>query len=245
VLVIDDEPTVRDLMHRSLAKDGFGVLLAPGGEEGIRLAREAHPDAITLDVMMPGMDGWAVLTALKADPEVRDIPVVMITIVDDRGLGFALGADEYLTKPIDRERLLRVLERFRRDPTVLVVDDDAEFRQLLVRTLAGAGYVAIEAGNGVEALDQVRREAPGLILLDLMMPQMDGFEVVRQLRASPATHDVPVLVMTSLDLTPADHERLNGSVARVLAKGATARDALLREAHDLLVTSITRRRRAP
>ena len=115
VLVIDDDPTVRDLMRRSLDKEGFRVEHAAGGEEGLRLARELRPDAITLDVMMPGMDGWAVLAALKSDPELAEIPVVMVTIVDDKNLGYALGAADYLTKPIDRERLAAVLTKHRRD----------------------------------------------------------------------------------------------------------------------------------
>ena len=135
VLVIDDDPAVRDLMQRFLTREGFRVVTAPGGEEGLRLARELRPDAITLDVMMPGMDGWAVLSALKADPDVADIPVVMLTIVDDRNLGYALGAADYLTKPIDRERLVTVLKQHRRDVPVLVVDDDAALRQLLRRML--------------------------------------------------------------------------------------------------------------
>src|SRR5204863_9405579 len=115
LLVIDDDPTARELMKRYLTKEGFQVALAASGEEGLHLARELHPAAITLDVMMPGMDGWAVLSALKADPTLADIPVIMLTMVDDRNLGYALGASDYLTKPVDRERLIAVLRRYRRD----------------------------------------------------------------------------------------------------------------------------------
>ena len=157
VLVIDDEPAVRDLMQRFLAKEGFRVVTAAGGEEGLRRARELRPDAITLDVMMPGMDGWAVLSALKADPDTADIPVVMLTIVDDKNLGFALGAADYLTKPIDRERLVTVLKQHRRDRPVLVVDDDVEVRQLLRRMLEPEGYTVMEAENGRAALGQPAR----------------------------------------------------------------------------------------
>src|SRR4029434_2955611 len=139
-LVIDDEPAVRDLMQRFLSREGFRVVTAAGGEEGLRLARELRPDAITLDVMMPGLDGWAVLTALKADPSVADIPVIMLTIVDDKNLGYALGASDYLTKPIERERLVTVLAKHRRDRPVLVVDDDVTLRQLLRRMLEPEGY---------------------------------------------------------------------------------------------------------
>src|SRR6266849_5298911 len=182
VLVIDDEAAVRDLMQRFLTKAGFRVITASGGEEGVRRARELKPDAITLDVMMPGMDGWAVLSALKADPELADIPVIMLTIVDDKNLGYALGASDYLTKPIDRERLVTVLEKYRRDAPVLVVDDDATLRELLRRILEGAGYTVVEAENGRVALERLRTLAPGVILLDLMMPEMDGFEVVAEVR---------------------------------------------------------------
>src|SRR5262249_34080481 len=161
VLVIDDDPAVRDLMQRFLGKEGYRAVPAANGEEGLRLAREMTPDAITLDVMMPGMDGWAVLTALKSDPALADIPVIMLTIVDDRNLGYALGATDFLTKPIDRERLLSVLERYRREAPVLVVDDDPAIRELLRRTLKAAGYTVVEAENGRVALDRLRDAAPG------------------------------------------------------------------------------------
>ncbi|MGH7416639.1 MAG: response regulator, partial [Candidatus Rokuibacteriota bacterium] len=168
VLVIDDEAAVRDLMQRFLIKEGFRVVTAPGGEEGLRRARELRPDAITLDVMMPGMDGWAVLSALKADPEVADIPVIMLTIVDDKNLGYALGASDYLSKPIDRERLVTVLKQHRRDRPVLVVDDDAGLRQLLRRMLEPEGYAVVEAENGRAALERLRDVSPSVVLLDLM-----------------------------------------------------------------------------
>ena len=139
VLVIDDDAAVRDLMTRFLGKEGFSVATASGGEEGLRLARELQPDVITLDVLMPGMDGWSVLAALKADPALVDVPVVMLTMLDDRNLGYALGAADYLTKPIDRERLVAVLGRHRRDLPVLVVDDDPDFRELARRTPRARG----------------------------------------------------------------------------------------------------------
>ena len=182
VLVIDDDPGVRELMGRYLTREGFRVAVASSGDEGLRLARELRPDAITLDVMMPGLDGWAVLGALKADAATADIPVVMLTIVDDRNLGYALGAAEYLTKPIDRERLLAVLARYRRDRPVLIVEDDAPLRELLRRMLEREGYTVVEAEHGRAALDRLREGAPGVILLDLMMPVMDGFEFLAELR---------------------------------------------------------------
>jgi CheY-like chemotaxis protein len=242
VLVIDDEAAVRDLMYRFLPKEGFRVVLAPGGEEGLRLARELRPDAITLDVMMPGMDGWAVLSALKADAEVADIPVIMLTIVDDKNLGYALGASDYLTKPIDRERLVTVLERHRRDLPVLVVDDDAEVRRLLRRMLEPEGYTVLEAENGRVALERLRDAAPSVVLLDLMMPEMDGFEFVTEFRAHELWRAIPIVVITAKDLSTSDRDRLNGYVQKILQKGAHGREQLLAEVRELVMNSVARRR---
>jgi GAF domain-containing protein/CheY-like chemotaxis protein/anti-sigma regulatory factor (Ser/Thr protein kinase) len=242
VLVIDDEATVRDLMQRFLIKEGFRVVTAASGEEGLRWARELRPDAITLDVMMPGMDGWAVLSALKADPDVADIPVIMLTIVDDRNLGYALGASDYLTKPIDRERLVTVLKQHRRDRPVLVVDDDAEVRQLLRRMLESEGFAVVEAENGRVALERLRGESPSLILLDLMMPEMDGFEFVAELRRHEGWRAIPVVVITARDLSRDDRERLNGHVEKILQKGTYDRDQLLVEVRELVASSVARRR---
>jgi CheY-like chemotaxis protein/anti-sigma regulatory factor (Ser/Thr protein kinase) len=242
VLVIDDEVAIRDLMQRFLVKEGFRAVAAAGGEEGLRLARELRPDAITLDVMMPGMDGWAVLTALKADPTVADIPVIMLTIVDDKNLGYALGAADYLTKPIERDRLLTVLRAHRRDHPVLVVDDDATLRQLLRRMLEPEGYTVIEAENGRVALDRLRGVQPSVVLLDLMMPEMDGFEFVGEFRRHEAWRAIPIVVITARDLSRDDRERLNGYVEKILQKGAHGRDQLLAEVRDLVAASVARRR---
>jgi len=244
VLVIDDEATVRDLMQRFLAKEGYRVVTASGGEEGLRLAQELAPDAITLDVMMPGMDGWAVLSALKADARTADIPVVMLTIVDDKNLGYALGAADYLTKPIDRDRLMEALAKFRRDLPILVVDDDAAVRELLRRILTKDGYSIVEAGNGHEALARLAEVAPGLILLDLMMPEMDGFELVEELRRHDAWRAIPILVITAKELTSEDRRRLNGYVERILQKGTATRDVLLREVGEFVAASMAKRQGA-
>jgi signal transduction histidine kinase/CheY-like chemotaxis protein len=242
VLVIDDEAAIRDLMQRYLTKEGFGVVVAAGGEEGLRLARDLRPDAITLDVMMPGLDGWAVLTALKADPVVADIPVIMLTIVDDKNLGYALGAADYLTKPIERDRLLTVLRAHRRDHPVLIVDDDVALRQLLRRMLEPEGYTVVEAENGRVALERLRGVSPSVILLDLMMPEMDGFEFVAEFRRHEAWRAIPIVVITARDLSRDDRDRLNGYVQKVLQKGAHGRDQLLAEVRDLVVASVARGR---
>jgi len=232
VLVIDDDPTVRELMSRTLEKEGFRVLRAGGGEEGLRLARLFRPAAITLDVMMPGMDGWAVLSALKSDPALADVPVIMVTIVDDKNLGYSLGASEYLTKPVDRKRLAAVLAKFRRGlpgGVALVVDDDEVGRQMVRQMLEREGWSVVEAENGRVALGRVAESPPDLILLDLMMPEMDGFEFARDLRLNPLWREIPVLVLTAKDLTEEDCLRLNGHILGVLKKGAYSREDLLSE----------------
>jgi CheY-like chemotaxis protein len=236
VLVIDDDPAVRDLMRRALAKDGYRVVEADGGEAGLRAARDQRPDVITLDVLMPGMDGWAVLAALKRDPALEAIPVVMLTILDEPQLGFTLGAAEYLTKPVDRERLLSTLQRLvpaGGERPVLVVEDDAATREMLSRTLGREGWTVIEAENGRVGLDRLADHRPGLVLLDLMMPEMDGFTFLEALRAQEAPLP-PVVVLTAKHLTAADRARLNGGVTHVIEKGGRDRDALFGEVKALV-----------
>jgi CheY-like chemotaxis protein len=247
VLVIDDDASVHDLMSRSLAAEAVRIVTAPDGETGLRLARELEPVLIFLDVLMPKVDGWAVLTALKADPRVADIPVVMLTIVNDREMGFLLGASEYLTKPVDRDRLVSLLRKYRPAAggacQVLVVEDDESTRDVVRRALARTGCEVVEAANGRQALDQLDRRTPDLILLDLMMPEMDGFEFLDELRAEPRLASVPVVVLTSKDLTPADRARLSGDVERVLEKASFPRDALLREVRKLVARHASQPRR--
>jgi CheY-like chemotaxis protein len=194
--------------------------------------------------MMPGMDGWAVLTALKADAQLADIPVIMLTIVDDKNLGYALGASDYLTKPVDRDRLVAILKKYRGEhpsPLVLVVEDDVAAREILQRTLENEGWAVTTAENGRVALQRVAEQRPALILLDLMMPEMDGFQVVEALRAREAWRSIPIVVVTAKDLTVEDHLRLNGYVEKILQKGAYSREALLAEIRDLVTACLARR----
>ncbi len=187
VLVIDDDPAALDLTTRFLTREGFRVHAASGGEEGLRMARDLRPNAITLDVLMPGMDGWAVLAALKSDSSLADIPVIMLTIVDDHDLGYMLGASDYIIKPIEQDRLVSVLNKYRSNQahwSVLVVDDDILTRQLLRHMLEKEGWLVSEAGNGNEALAFASQNQLDLILIDLIMPEMDGFELINELRAS-------------------------------------------------------------
>src|SRR5437773_1131971 len=181
ILVIDDDPTVHDLMRRFLTKEGFRVAIAPGGKEGIQLAKELKPDLITLDVLMAETDGWSVLTALKADPDTADIPVIILTMFDDKEMGFALGASDYMTKPINRDRLVNVLRKHHhgQPPSqVLVVEDEPSIRQMVRRVLEKEGWVVREAENGKAGLRAVSENTPAVILLDLMMPVMNGFDFI-------------------------------------------------------------------
>ena len=185
MLVVDDDKATRELIARGLQKEGFRVLAAASGEEALRLAREKRPDVISLDVLMPGMDGWTVLRALKGDPLTSSIPVVMVSMLDDRDIGYALGAADYLTKPFDREKLVLALRRFRQGSSprpVLVVEDDPATREVVRRALERDGWIVSEADNGRRALESLSRSVPDLIVLDLMMPEMDGFEFVAELR---------------------------------------------------------------
>jgi adenylate cyclase len=221
VLVIDDDATARELIAEHLMAEGFSVTAAAGGLEGLKLARDLRPIAITLDVMMPDLDGWSVLAALRQDPELAEIPVIMVTILDEQRRAASLGAAGYLTKPIDRERLRGLMGRFRtsaQSPRVLLVEDDADQRERVRGWLEGQQWSVQEAANGGEALARLQRGKPDVILLDLMMPEMDGFAVVAALQKEPNWRDIPVIVITARDLDGKDRERLNSGVQTVLVK---------------------------
>ena len=234
--VIDDEADSRELIRRSILRDGAQVAVAVSGDEGLRLARELRPALITLDVLMPGKDGWAVLRELKADPELREIPVVMISMVDGSDMGFALGATDYLAKPVEREQLRALLRRHgvAQSGRVLVVDDDAGTRSILRRILEQEECTVVEAVHGREALDEVSRRKPDLILLDLMMPVMDGFEFTSELRKVDEWRDIPVIVSTAKDVTPEERADLSGVVEGILQKNARGLDDLMAQVRSLL-----------
>ena len=243
VLVIDDEPTVRDLVARYLTREGFQVETAATGAAGLKRAKELHPSVITLDVLMPEMDGWAVLEALKNDPELAGIPVVMLTMTDNKQMGFALGASDFLTKPIDRKYLVNLIRKYHQAKDslagasrVLVVDDNDDARSLLCRALEKEGWQIQEAANGFKALEQMALQTPNIILLDLMMPDMDGFQFVIEKRKHLKWRDIPVIVITSKHLSDAERNQLNGQVERILQKGGSNHDTLLREVRDLVIT---------
>jgi len=230
VLAIDDNPDALDLISRSLSKDGYRVIMATSGEAGLVLARSHRPDIITLDVMMPQMNGWQVLAAIKADVHLSTTPVVLLSVVENNEIAMALGATDCLTKPIDWGKLQVCLDRLlpRNDPErILVVEDDPASSELVTRILQKDGWRIEKASNGREAFACMEASPPSLVLLDLMMPEMDGFELVARLRTHPTLSKIPVLVLTSKMLTPEDHARLNGRVLDVLSKGTTERNDLL------------------
>jgi len=224
VLIIDDDPAVHDVLRMTLSKEGYRLLHAYDGTEGLELARAHRPDVVTLDVMMPRVDGWSVLSELKSDPELARIPVIMLTIVDERTMGYSLGAAEYMTKPVDRARLVELLRRFTaqtKEETVLVVDDDADVRAIVKATVEKAGLKTAEAVNGQRALEWLAAHPnPSLILLDLMMPVMDGFEFLERVRKDPATAQVPIVVLTAKDLSEDERRLINERTLLVLTKGA-------------------------
>ena len=222
ILIIDDDPTVRDLMKRQLHRDGFGVLTAEDGTSGIKTAIETKPDAIVLDILMPGMDGWSVLRTLKANEETSSIPVIMASILDEKNRGFSLGAADYLSKPVERDRLVSSIEKLiggGEGKTVLIIEDDDELRFVLKEALLKESYYVVEAENGRAALSELEdnESSPDLILLDLNMPVMNGFEFLQTYRAK-YSNEVPIVVVTGADLTEEDKKYLSGEVARILEK---------------------------
>lgn len=237
ILVIDDDPVVRDLFESYLSKLGYQVAVAPGGDEGLRLARKLHPDAIILDVMMPGMDGWMVLSSLKTDPDLINIPVIMVTLIEEKKLGYSLGAADYLIKPVNREQLDHVLKKYNiksRVPHIMIIEDDATMRQLTETIIKKSGWRVSSAENGQIGLQKIAEDRPDLIVLDLMMPEMDGFEFITCIRESTPWRSIPIIVLTAKDLTYEECSILNHYVQKIFQKGAYEKEKLLSEIRLLL-----------
>ncbi|BAU42392.1 response regulator [Leptolyngbya sp. O-77] len=230
ILVIDDDPAIHDLLRRQLAREGYTVHSALTAEEGLTLARTVRPIAITLDVMMPKMDGWMLLSAFKSNPDLANIPVIMLTMLDNKNRGYALGASDYLIKPIDRHQLLSVLKKYECDrPTcpILIVEDDPINRELMRQLLEKEHWQVIEAENGRVALEKLQTVQPELILLDLMMPELDGFGFVAELQRHEEWRSLPIIIITAKDITAEDQFRLRGYVEQILQKGAYSQEDLL------------------
>jgi CheY-like chemotaxis protein len=240
ILVIDDDATARDLIADCLRQAGFSVITAAGGREGLKRAKEYHPIAITLDVIMPDIDGWTVLAALRGDPELADIPTLMATIVDERRHGMTLGAVGYLTKPIDRKNLVDLIAKYRAPSgrtRVLVVEDDADQRERIRSWLEPQAWSLVEAENGHLALDRLKECIADVIILDLMMPEMDGFQLVAEMQKHPVWKQIPIIVVTARDLTIEDHARLNSGIEMVLRKETFSPTTLIEHVRQVVAKS--------
>jgi CheY-like chemotaxis protein len=238
---VDDDATVRELVVRHLERAGFAAVAARGGQEGLRLVRELRPAAVTLDIMMPDLDGWTVLAAIKGDPALASIPVLLMSIVDEKNRGYALGAADYLVKPVDRSKLVETLTAICGSTAghVLLVDDDEVVRRSVRQALEPIGWKVTEAENGQVAVDSLTAACADVIILDLMMPEMDGFEFMDKLRGRPDWQDIPVVVITAKDLTEEDRDRLNGGVERIIQK--SDRDEMLRQLSRAISRCVKRR----
>ncbi len=233
VLVIEDDPSALRLLREYLEPVGYVVRSAPDGEAGLAEARRRTPAAVILDVLLPRLDGWEVLRRLKEDEALRDVPVIIVTVVDEREVGLALGAVDYLVKPVQREALLASLDRLRQaspSPTetvrVLAVDDEPAAVALIRAALEPEGFEVVEALGGREALARARSEPIDVVVCDLVMPDIDGFEVIGELKRDSRTADIPILVCTAHELTDADKARLNGQIMGIVVKGSDAREGL-------------------
>jgi len=235
ILAIDDDPDVIYLLQENLAESGYRVVGALNGEEGLRKARELRPLAVTLDILMPHKDGWQVLHELKADPATCDIPIIVLSIIDNKDLGYRLGAFDYLLKPFDREAVLGALTRIpSQQGRLLVVDDDPHVVDLVRQLLADEPYEVIAAADGQEALEAISQQHPAAILLDLLMPGMDGFAVIEHLQQDARYRQIPVIVFTAKTLTPTEQVMLEQSVRTVIQKRGLDRDTLIQELRSLL-----------
>jgi CheY-like chemotaxis protein len=237
VLVVDDDPNARDLLKRNLEADGFSVVTAADGKEGLHLAKQMNPSLITLDIMMPEMDGWSVLQSLKEDSELQDIPVIIVSIVGDKEMSASLGAVDYLSKPVDRNHLLKIANQFvleKGGKRALIVEDDEITRSLLRHALEEADWEVAEAENGAVGLERIKNEDYDLILLDLMMPVMDGFGFLLELRKNNRFISIPVIIVTAKDLTEEERRTLNGGVAYIVEKSDYSTEELLSQVRSVV-----------
>jgi DNA-binding response OmpR family regulator len=237
---VEDDPQAAELLRLYLEGAGCRVEMAWDGEEGIAKACQLHPALIILDLLLPKIDGWDLLARLKGDATTREIPVVIVSIEEERGKGFALGTADYLVKPVSREELVNALERvgLKRRPrevvTILAIDDDPMALELVDAILSGEGFRVLKAYGGEEGLAVARREMPSLVILDLLMPEVDGFAVVERLRADAATAAMPIVILTSMHLSADEKARLNGQIASLARKGEFSRAAFIELIERLL-----------
>ena len=241
VLIIDDDPTVGELMKRQLLKENYKVVIAPNGKEGVRLARDLQPDVITLDILMPEMDGWSVLRTLKADPKVSDIPVIMASILDEKNKGFSLGAADFLSKPVQKEYLMKSIRNLignKENLKICLIEDDDGLRFTMKEILEKQNVKIIEAENGKVGMLLLENEEikPDLILLDLMMPVMNGFEFLKTIRETELS-SIPILVLTGAELTEEERKFLSGETHRILEKSDDTLSTIVNEVGKVFETS--------
>jgi len=248
---VDDDTGVITLYKRYLEKQGYQVIGVTDSRQAVEQAIRLKPDVITVDILMPNKDGWSVIQELRQNEQTRDIPVVVCSIISDQGKGFSLGAADYLVKPIMEDDLIDALKRLDgHAPTnVLIIDDTPEDVRLIRRILEtprGDGgprpsYIIHEACNGAEGIAAVHQHPPDVIILDLMMPQMDGFAVLETLKANADTRYIPIIVVTAKVLTDEDHQRLNGNIEALLSKGLFTEQELMEHVAAALARALAQR----
>ncbi|MCK5436859.1 MAG: response regulator, partial [Desulfobulbaceae bacterium] len=233
VLTIDDEVEAQEILKTYLKSEGYEVIQAYNGMEAMGLAKKYLPFAITLDIVMPGKDGWDILHEFKKNPKTKDIPIICISILDNREMGLSLGAIEYMVKPVNKGQLMEELQRLEgqfRIYDILIVDDEPQAVELLTQYLAaGERYMVRKAYGGKEGLSMVKESRPDLIILDLMMPEVDGFEVIRHLKQSWKTRDIPIIIVSAKKLTHKEIEYLNNNIEKIIRKGKFTREYLLND----------------
>jgi len=240
ILAIDDDPDAVYLLQENLADSGYRVVGLNDSREAVKMAAELEPMAITLDIVMPGKDGWQVLHDLKLDQRTSDIPVILVTIVDKKALGYKLGAADYLVKPLDRDALLSALGRIAevdagsRGRTLLVIDDDPNVIDMVQQMLSESGFELVSAQDGETGLELIRRERYDAVLLDLMLPGIDGFSVMQELRRNPALASLPVIILTAKDLTPGEAATRRESASRVIQKQQLEAHLLIHELQTVI-----------
>ncbi|MEO1979812.1 MAG: response regulator, partial [Fuerstiella sp.] len=236
VLVIDDDPNVRELLSWFLTEEGLQVITASGGTDGIELAARHTPSVITLDLIMPDIDGWSVLAALKASERTANIPVVLVTVLDDSHRGYYFGAADYVSKPIEGDRLKQVVRRYcgNETSTVLIIDDNPKDREIVRRVLQNDGCRIVEATDGADGLKKFEKSPTDLIILDLVMPVMDGFTFIEEIRRRTKTEMPPIIVLTAKEMTAENRNRLHGMVSEVIQKSPFDRRRFVQEIHRQL-----------
>jgi CheY-like chemotaxis protein/anti-sigma regulatory factor (Ser/Thr protein kinase) len=245
ILIVEDNPIAAELLTRIVERGGFRTEVARTGTEALAKARGLQPVAITLDMLLPELDGWDVLARLKRDEATSHIPVLVVSVVDEPQLAMAVGAFDYLVKPVRANDLLQRLSRFNFKPTtgrdqvrLLVIDDEQANRDLLVKVLEPAGFTVIVADGGLEGIGLAKTRQPDLVLLDLVMPEVSGFDVVEALRGDESTHAIPIMVLTGKDLTEADKRQLSGHVSTIMSRGSTATVDLLGQLQQIVAATV-------